>query len=121
MRFAALLARTDLPKPTLNALLDLDGFKIEADCLWSSRRVIVELDGGRAHRTRSAFEFKPLPDSAAGVAPAFTAGRAITSNPCNKKPALGELRLGWCLINLAALFLRLRRTARMRLTRFPPR
>jgi Transcriptional regulator, AbiEi antitoxin/Protein of unknown function (DUF559) len=56
VRFAVLLARTDLPKPALNALLDLDGFKVEADCLWRERRVIVELDGGRSHRTRAAFE-----------------------------------------------------------------
>jgi very-short-patch-repair endonuclease len=55
-RFAALLADTELPKPELNALLDLDGFKIEADCLWRERRLILELDGGKAHRTRSAFE-----------------------------------------------------------------
>jgi very-short-patch-repair endonuclease len=34
----------------------LGGLKIEADCLWSSQRLIVELDGGRAHRTRAAFE-----------------------------------------------------------------
>jgi len=56
VRFAALLAGTDLPSPDLNALLDLDGFKIEADCLWREQRLIVELDGGRAHLTRSAFE-----------------------------------------------------------------
>jgi Transcriptional regulator, AbiEi antitoxin/Protein of unknown function (DUF559) len=55
-RFAALLARTDLPRPALNALLDVDGFKVEADCLWGEQRLIVELDGGRAHRTRVAFE-----------------------------------------------------------------
>jgi hypothetical protein len=56
VRFAALLARTDLPLPTLNALLDLGGFKIEADCLWSDQRLIVELDGNRVHGTRVAFE-----------------------------------------------------------------
>lgn len=56
IRFAALLARTDLPSPTLNALLDLDGFKVEADCLWREQQVIVELDGGEAHGTRVAFE-----------------------------------------------------------------
>lgn len=56
VRFAALLANTALPMPTMNALLDLDGFKIEADCLWRSQRLIVELDGGKAHGTRSAFE-----------------------------------------------------------------
>lgn len=56
VRFAALLARTDLPRPRLNALLDLDGFKVEADCLWSEQRLIVELDGNRSHGTRIAFE-----------------------------------------------------------------
>jgi hypothetical protein len=56
VRFAALLAKTDFPMPALNALLDLDGFKVEADCLWREQRLIVELDGGKAHRTRSAFE-----------------------------------------------------------------
>ncbi len=56
VRFAALLAHTDLPMPTLNTVLDLDGFKIEADCLWRKHRLIVELDGGGSHRTRAAFE-----------------------------------------------------------------
>lgn len=55
-RFAALLSRTPLPNPELNALLDLGGDKVEADCLWRERRLIVELDGGEAHRTRVAFE-----------------------------------------------------------------
>jgi Protein of unknown function (DUF559) len=56
VRFAALLADTDLPRPELNALLDLDGFKVEADCLWREQMLIAELDGGAAHGTRIAFE-----------------------------------------------------------------
>lgn len=55
-RFATLLARTDLPRAELNVLLDLDGDKVEADCMWRERRVIVELDGREAHGTRAAFE-----------------------------------------------------------------
>lgn len=55
-RFAALLARTDLPRAKLNVLLDLGGDKIEADCLWRDQRVIVELDGRRAHGTEAAFD-----------------------------------------------------------------
>jgi len=55
-RFAALLSRTDLPQPGLNVPLELGGRKIEADCLWRQHRLIVELDGGEAHRTRVAFE-----------------------------------------------------------------
>lgn len=56
VRFASFLARTDLPQPALNALLDIGGSKVEADCLWLDQRLIVELDGGQAHRTRVAFE-----------------------------------------------------------------
>jgi len=56
VKFAALLSRTNLPRPALNALLDFDGFKVEADCLWRRQKLIVELDGGQAHRTRAAFE-----------------------------------------------------------------
>ena len=55
-KFAALLARTDLPRPELNVLLDLGDRTIEADCLWRRQRLVVELDGGQAHRTRAAFE-----------------------------------------------------------------
>jgi Protein of unknown function (DUF559)/AbiEi antitoxin C-terminal domain len=56
VRFAALLASSDLPKPELNSFLDLDGFKVQADCLWRDQKVIVELDGRKAHGTRAAFE-----------------------------------------------------------------
>lgn len=56
VRFASLLSKTDLPMPKLNALLDLDGFKLEADCLWRDQRLIVELDGGESHGTRMALE-----------------------------------------------------------------
>jgi very-short-patch-repair endonuclease len=56
LKFAGLLAGTDLPQPELNVLVDLGHRMIEADCLWRDQRLIVELDGGRAHRTRAAFE-----------------------------------------------------------------
>jgi hypothetical protein len=56
VKFAALLAASELPPPSLNTILDLDGLKVEADCLWRDQRVIVELDGGRSHGTRIAFE-----------------------------------------------------------------
>jgi very-short-patch-repair endonuclease len=55
-RFVALLARSELPAPQLNASLDIDGLWVEADCLWPTQRVIVELDGNQAHGTRIAFE-----------------------------------------------------------------
>jgi very-short-patch-repair endonuclease len=55
-RFLALLAQTDLPRPRLNAHLFVRGRFFEVDCLWTEQRVIAELDGGAAHRTRRAFE-----------------------------------------------------------------
>jgi hypothetical protein len=55
-RFAALIGQLDLPRPELNILLECDGGWVEADCLWRNQRLIVELDGARSHRTRSAFE-----------------------------------------------------------------
>lgn len=55
-RFAALLDRTDLPRPRLNADVAVRGHFFEADCLWAEQRVIVELDGRAAHGTDRAFE-----------------------------------------------------------------
>jgi hypothetical protein len=46
----------DIPKPTgFNAPVDLSDRRIEVDCLWHKERLIVELDGGRAHMTTDAF------------------------------------------------------------------
>jgi hypothetical protein len=55
-RFAAVLARSDLPRPQLNASLATRGRFFEVDCLWREQRVIVELDGMRTHGTDLAFE-----------------------------------------------------------------
>ncbi len=55
-RFAALLARTDLPRPRRNADVAVQGRFFNVDCLWAEQRVIVELDGAAVHGTRRAFE-----------------------------------------------------------------
>lgn len=55
-RFVALLERTDIPRPRLNAQVAVRGRFFEVDCLWSRQRVIVELDGWQAHGTDRAFE-----------------------------------------------------------------
>jgi hypothetical protein len=55
-RFAALLTRSDLPRPQLNASLATRGRFFEVDCLWREQRVIVELDGMQVHGTDLAFE-----------------------------------------------------------------
>ena len=51
-----LLDRFDLPRPHLNARLQVGGEWIEVDCLWRKLGLTVELDSRSAHETRSAFE-----------------------------------------------------------------
>jgi very-short-patch-repair endonuclease len=55
-RFLALLDEAVLPRPELNAAIELNGRYIEADCLWRNQRLIVELDSRAWHDTRRAFE-----------------------------------------------------------------
>jgi hypothetical protein len=54
--FLPFLDRFELPRPHLNARLQVRGDWIEVDCLWRSERVIVELDSRAAHETHTAFE-----------------------------------------------------------------
>ncbi|HEX6666325.1 MAG TPA: DUF559 domain-containing protein [Solirubrobacterales bacterium] len=54
-RFLVFLDRHRLPRPQLNAWIEVGGTSYEVDCLWSDRRQIVELDGWQAHGTRTAF------------------------------------------------------------------
>ncbi len=54
-RFLGLVDERGLPRPELNADLGVRGRFIEVDCLWRSRRLIVELDGQAVHGTKSAF------------------------------------------------------------------
>ena len=51
-RFLALCRRHGLPTPAMNARAG----PFEVDFVWRDRRLIVEVDGYRYHRTRSAFE-----------------------------------------------------------------
>jgi hypothetical protein len=55
-RFLVFLDRFDLPRPRLNAWIDLGPRRYQVDCLWPDRKVIVELDGYEAHGTWSAFQ-----------------------------------------------------------------
>jgi Transcriptional regulator, AbiEi antitoxin/Protein of unknown function (DUF559) len=54
--FLPFLDRFDLPRPHLNARLQVREEWIEVDCLWRERGLAVELDSRSAHGTRSAFE-----------------------------------------------------------------
>jgi very-short-patch-repair endonuclease len=51
-RMLALCRRHRLPQPEVNVRLD----RYEVDFLWRNARLVVEVDGWDAHRTRSAFE-----------------------------------------------------------------
>jgi very-short-patch-repair endonuclease len=53
--FLSLLDRYCLPRPQLNAWLEVGGKRLQVDCLWPGRRQIVELDGWQGHGTRLAF------------------------------------------------------------------
>lgn len=54
--FVALLDKHALPRPLLNGTLPIRGKLLEPDCMWRRERLLVELDGGAAHRTAHGFE-----------------------------------------------------------------
>lgn len=54
-RFLSFLDRHHLPRPELNAWIEVGGKRYRVDCLWPAQRQIVELDGWEGHGTRSAF------------------------------------------------------------------
>jgi very-short-patch-repair endonuclease len=54
-RFLPFLDRHRLPRPQCNTWIEVGGKRFQVDCLWPSRRQIVELDGWQGHGTRSAF------------------------------------------------------------------
>ena len=56
-RFLAVCREHGLPQPNVNAWISLpDNARIEADFLWPTRSLIVEVDGFGSHGTRKAFE-----------------------------------------------------------------
>lgn len=67
-RFAPFLRRHHLPLPRFNDLISLGGKNYEVDCHWPDLRQIVELDGWKGHRTRSAFQDDRARDRALRVA-----------------------------------------------------
>jgi very-short-patch-repair endonuclease len=54
--FVAILDSHGLSRPQLNGTLAIRGRLLEPDCMWTTERLLVELDGGGVHRTDQAFE-----------------------------------------------------------------
>lgn len=55
-RFLALIDRSGLPRPLLNATVRTGVRAFECDCVWEAARLAVELDGHASHATRGGFE-----------------------------------------------------------------
>jgi very-short-patch-repair endonuclease len=83
-RFRALLLTANLPRPTLNATIELNTTTIEVDALWKSHGLIAELDGHAAHASATAFEADRLRDrrlAAAGYTVLRITWRQLTQAP----------------------------------------
>jgi very-short-patch-repair endonuclease len=55
-RFLAFLDDHGLPRPRVNALIEVGGRALEIDCTWPEQRLAVELDDRATHATSAAFE-----------------------------------------------------------------
>lgn len=54
-RFLPFLERHRLPRPRLNAWIQLPDRSVQVDCLWPGTMNVIELDGWGSHGTRIAF------------------------------------------------------------------
>lgn len=67
-RLLAAMADAGLPRPHCNAVLVVDGHRLEVDFLWEARRLIAETDGERTHGTPVAFRRDRWRDQVLGAA-----------------------------------------------------
>jgi len=83
-RFVELVDEIGVPRPEINASLEIDGEPIEIDALWCAERVAVELDSRQFHDTPLAFERDRRRDrklTAAGWRPVRITWRQLTEEP----------------------------------------
>lgn len=93
-RFLLFLADWDLPRPELNASIAVRGGFVEADCVWRTSRLIVELDGRAVHNTAAAFERDRARDrvlNAAGWRVIRITWRQLTEEPRSLAEDLGTM------------------------------
>jgi very-short-patch-repair endonuclease len=62
--FLAYLRKHRLPFPELNVTMRIGGRRIEVDCVWNTKRLVVELDGRDGHDSTPAFESDRARDTA---------------------------------------------------------
>ena len=55
-RLLAAVVDAGLPRPRCNAVLRIEGRRLEVDLFWERQRLIVETDGVETHGTRAAFQ-----------------------------------------------------------------
>ena len=67
-RFLEFVDAARLPRPNVNARLQVRGGWIEADCVWAPQRLVAELDGHATHRTAGAYERDRARDRALSAA-----------------------------------------------------
>jgi very-short-patch-repair endonuclease/predicted transcriptional regulator of viral defense system len=67
-RLFAAIADAGLPRPRCNAVLRLEGHRLEVDFLWDEQRLVVETDGETTHRTAAAFQRDRWRDQLLGAA-----------------------------------------------------
>jgi Protein of unknown function (DUF559) len=68
-KFLDLVRDAGLPEPLTNTVLATPNHpRLEVDLYWPADRLIVEIDGYEAHRTRATFEADRRRDAALGAA-----------------------------------------------------
>jgi very-short-patch-repair endonuclease len=83
-RFREFLIERDIPRPIFNRPMTVGSRRMVADCVWLRERLIVELDGGAAHRRRRNFDSDRARDRAllvAGWRPVRVTWRHLADDP----------------------------------------
>ncbi len=78
------IVEAGLPRPRCNAIMRVDGHRLEVDLLWEEQRLVIETDGEETHGTRVAFQHDRWRDQvlvAAGYRTARVTWRQLEDEP----------------------------------------